>query len=202
MPECNKLHMKGEPLLSASPKVPSTTLLVACRLCACRLCASRLCASSVCDQDLHMHRHIAAYTGTMPGCCVMHTGESSSPSASTASLSFATTQSISKQQTHSTSLVSCWQFPQVHISKRFDARCSQQHFSHTEIIKQPPYCAFQMQKGRQSLRDKEKLFPSFIIFYTTLKIIKVYPKTSLFARRFEAYQSVFCKRSNVSSSLD
>ena len=56
VPECNKLHMKGEPLLSASPKVPSTTLLAACRLC----------ASFVCDQDLHMHQHIAAYTGTMP----------------------------------------------------------------------------------------------------------------------------------------
>ena len=69
------------------------------------------------------------------------------------------------------------------------------------MIKQPPYCAFQMQKGKQSLRHKEKLFPSFIIFYT-LKTIKVYNKTSLCARRFEAYQSVFCKRSNVSSSLD
>ena len=79
---------------------------------------------------------------------------------------------------------------------------AQEHFSHAEIIKQLPYCAFQMKKGRQSLCDKEKLFLSFIIFYTTLKNIKVYNKTSVFARPFEAYQSVFCKRSNVSSSLD
>ena len=50
-----------------------------------------------------------------------------------------------------------------------------------------------MQKERKSLRDKETLLLSFILF--NLKIIKVYNKTSLFARRFEAYQSVFCKRS-------
>lgn len=79
---------------------------------------------------------------------------------------------------------------------------AQEHFSHAEIIKQLPYFAFQMKTGRQSLCNKEKLFPSFIIFYTTLKNIKVYNKTSVFARPFEAYQSVFCKRSNVSSSLD
>ena len=41
------------------------------------------------------------------------------------------------------------------------------------------------------------------VFYTTLKLIKlIYNKTSLFTRRFKAYQSVFCKCSNVSSSLD
>lgn len=56
VPECNKLHMKGEPLLFASPKVPSTTLPA----------AFRLCASSVCDLDLHRHRHIAVYIETMP----------------------------------------------------------------------------------------------------------------------------------------
>ena len=40
------------------------------------------------------------------------------------------------------------------------------------------------------------------VLYTTLKLIKLYNNTSLFTRRFEAYQSVFCKCSNVSSSLD
>ena len=74
---------------------------------------------------------------------------------------------------------------------------SQEHFSYAEIIKQLPSCAFQMQKGSRSLRDEEKLFPSFITFYTTLKVIKGYNKTSLFARQFEAYQSVFCQRSNL-----
>ena len=36
-----------------------------------------------------------------PGCCVIHTGGSASPSALTDSLFLATTQSISEQQTHS-----------------------------------------------------------------------------------------------------
>ena len=49
---------------------------------------------------------------------------------------------------------------------------SREHFSRAEMIKQPPYCAFQMQKGKQSLRHKEKLFPSFIIFYTLKFTIK------------------------------
>jgi len=45
----------------------------------------------------------------------MQMGGSASPSASTASLFLATTQSISAQQMHSTTLFSLWQLPHLHL---------------------------------------------------------------------------------------
>jgi len=45
----------------------------------------------------------------------MQMGGSASPSASTASLFLATTQSISAQQMHSTTRFSLWQLPHLHL---------------------------------------------------------------------------------------
>lgn len=109
----------GRTTRTSLPKIPqhhlANCLYAICRFC---LCGGPSYASWYCC--LYWYHAVwrtqrFKHTAWKPGCCVIHTGGSASPSASTDSLFLATTQSISEQQTHSWTRFNRWQFPHWHL---------------------------------------------------------------------------------------